>query len=480
LTDLERLTTPQAPVLEGEAEQASGLVLGYYLLNRSLIQIERSDSIWIDQPGDSVHRFAVFIHEYLHYLHNYSTVAGITYFITHIRLARLFINSAGADGYSRGAAALDPGDNEDYRELLAWRRHLRGDSGLPFRTDALPPGWRVRVLKARRRLATPVSFQNQRLLPEVAELDLQVESPGTLPAPATIVLGYVILTEGLAVEMEKLVHREAGRDEGVVDCTVPAFPYHVSRVAFEAITGHRPTSELLIKVCLLALQSADCGATFVELAEVYRDRPSHQTDDAFIETQTSNGIGYLAARIDKMFEIMVDPELDNFKSRGLLGEAIAYHKEQCRQYMQRRTKDPFFELALPAMVRGSGEELKNFFEESPPCIVRHTAAPGELSELFYLGTKERDGRHLQAMGTFQAFSQYLSFHLATSGLLPTPRVRSVAKDTSCFFFGGCAVPFALSHSATCATTPWESFAAQPGQGCWFASGVAATRGPAVA
>lgn len=69
-------------------EHLNTTTLGSYTRNLAIIRLSRDASYWFEENEPTIDRLAVFIHEYVHYLHNFSTIAGIYDFIAQIRLAR--------------------------------------------------------------------------------------------------------------------------------------------------------------------------------------------------------------------------------------------------------------------------------------------------------------------------------------------------------------------------------------------------------
>lgn len=107
------------------------MTAGTYSPNRAFIRLTKACVYW--QPGWSgrPEDFAVFLHEYAHYLHNFSTGAGVNYFLYELETVQLFLMTVGPDGTSKGISALEPRWQEHYRLLQQLRGRLRGDFHLP-------------------------------------------------------------------------------------------------------------------------------------------------------------------------------------------------------------------------------------------------------------------------------------------------------------------------------------------------------------
>lgn len=106
--------------------------LGSYLTNQGLIKLSRDASFWLEENEPTLARFGVFLHEYAHFLHNFSTVAGIYEFVSQVRLLKLFMHTVGASGRSHGSSALNAGEQQELAAVTEWHRHLAGDMKQPY------------------------------------------------------------------------------------------------------------------------------------------------------------------------------------------------------------------------------------------------------------------------------------------------------------------------------------------------------------
>lgn len=450
-----------------EIQQAAS-VLGAYRVNLSWIRLNADMSIWLEhEDGDTLRRFALFAHEYLHYLHNYSTVAGICEFVCHLKLARLLITASTDDGQCLGSAALTQEELRDYAQLIQWQLHLRGDCRLSMAADVHGNTFALHVVNVQR---TPfeITVQGQALIPERAEVTARIESSLAEPVTERFQLGYWVITEGIAHAMEKMIVAAAGRSTADLEASTPTFPYKVSERVIQARTGLVPTAEQALKIGLLALQSGDCGASFIEIVDELSKAP-HAIDDTLHQLAAKTQV-HLSDNLAPLFEKMVNPECSGFSSRPVLHEAIAHVRDLCQRYLTERGHDVFFEVPLGRMDPNDIESIKCFLDRFPSCTIQHFGR--QRNDLFYVGADERSDRELQVMGAYQGFGYYMWAHLRIAGLVPT---RSLGRLTCCFH-GSCDVPFARTNSHVCQNTAWQAFDRHGTNQCWFAAGVGHARG----
>ncbi len=92
-----------------------------YLPESMLIRLEPELApLWsTDKPEGFDHAAAsgYFFHEYLHYLHNISTLSGIAVFINTIELWRRFRHTFETGGFSVGSDVMDAAQQADLRML---------------------------------------------------------------------------------------------------------------------------------------------------------------------------------------------------------------------------------------------------------------------------------------------------------------------------------------------------------------------------
>lgn len=107
------------------------MTLGKNSRNRAFIRLTKAWVYW--QPGWSgqPEDIAAFLHEYAHYLHNFSTGAGVNDFLYELETDQLLLMTVGSGGTSKGISALEPRWKEHYRLLRQLRGRLRGDFHLP-------------------------------------------------------------------------------------------------------------------------------------------------------------------------------------------------------------------------------------------------------------------------------------------------------------------------------------------------------------
>ena len=78
----------------------------------------------------------------------------------------------------------------------------------------------------------------------------------------------------------------------------------------------KPSSEILAKVLLLALQTTDPGASFVEIAEVFRTELAEQGEDAILGRISQVTANALEAVTTRLMDESIGLEVEAFGKRG--------------------------------------------------------------------------------------------------------------------------------------------------------------------
>ena len=96
-------------------------------------------------------------------------------------------------------------------------------------------------------------------------------------------------------------------------------------------------------MCLLALQSSDPGASFIELARVFRNRRLGEADATTLGRVEKVTSSTFSGRARDIITRMLATEFDRFAARGgPVGKAVVSLGEMCFKYVDLRSKKPVF------------------------------------------------------------------------------------------------------------------------------------------
>jgi len=242
--------------------------LGTYLPNQALIRLSRDASFWLQANQPTLGRLGVFLHEYAHFLHNFSTITGIYEFIAQLRLLKLFMNTVDKTGRSHGSMVLDSESQRELKCVLEWRNHLTGCQRIPFSSGHTQDARiTVRGITSQDRA---IQLGSSKVPILRVQVRVAVDSRSWHSEEINLEPGSHMLMEGLAWELERMLFIGQGVSTDDLDQQFRLFPYRISRALFEQIANHLPSSEVMAKILLLSLQTSDPGNTFIENAKLFR------------------------------------------------------------------------------------------------------------------------------------------------------------------------------------------------------------------
>lgn len=455
-------------------------VLGVYSPNRALIRIsDRVDLFTEDGRFKSDATYAslgVFIHEYLHYLHNFSTLAGYFHFLNWLQMAFLFTHTVGSDGRSRGSGALTPEQRIELNRLFSVSRALNGDtnSTVPWPKDEA--GFRLKEINER--TSSIVPRPGAAPLKEVACV---IEVPiGGKSVEAKVLFGAHCLLEGVAFETERLIASTA--DPAFKNLSAPVFPYHIARNLFRFLAAQDVSPIVFIKCAILSLLSLEPGATFVRIAKAFA---SNVNPEPILNTIEAADRAHRQENLDVILNNDLSALIGGFAQRGKIGAGAKLFDYNFRYYLNRRKKEPLFETTClePTFTL---EAFSRLLKECAPCPVIQERAPVGAADrrvpIFWFGNFGGELAPLEAeegLGIFQGFINFVIRHIHSTGFAATFDL----PEFQCPYYESCVAPLRQRNAHLCGTMPWLSFDAtrikpetRTVDLCWFGSGIAAARG----
>lgn len=441
------------------------LALGSYVTDHAIIKLTRDVSFWLQDNEPTLARLVVFIHEYMHYLHNFSTVAGIYGFVAQLRLTKLFMGTVGVAGQSYGDSVLDQEALAELRGVAAWLAHLRGGQSPNLQQSSATTSAELTFLNVEFGQGS-IHLSAQDIDTFFAEAKFDVKGRHGMERPISIRFGSHVLMEGLAWEVERLLYSTQGGDASFVE-QAPPFPYKVARIAFEGTSGLQPSCKMMAKILVLALQTSDPGHSFFMIAQALKT----ETADKSIEESVADITKATAETIGNVIEALcnrtLQMEVQAFENKGSVGRGLSLMKDWCTTYLRLRQSKPFFELDIIAAGLDR-EALIDLLKKYPPCPIFQEIGPDDADvEMLLLSPAEPDPEQIKDIGATQGLLQFSACHLRGDRILAT----SSARQGPCRFYGACKAPLTTRSPDICTKRPWESFSPSDTQGCWYGQGV---------
>ena len=439
--------------------------LGEYSPNEFLIRVspdhpfyDRAIDDWATPTGP---RVAVLFHEYLHYLHNVSTYAGFKNFLIFQSLLGLFSEAV----IGRTLETDSTTRNHHYEQLLELLDRLQGVPTAEDDADDL--------------LVVAVKYESWAVnLPgkdpiggESAMVCVQPSILGSAGDEFICEFGQYAIEEGIAYELEQLVD-EAG---GGGPLPFPgALPYFLLRRVAEDVVGARLARPDLVRCAILSLELPSPGPFLLRLFERCRDveNPANCIDEAARDLARS--------RPKRMALVLseVDDLVRNYSGRGLAAAGMQELAALMREFAEKRTSDPTFELAPFSSGKADLEAVVQLLHAVTPCnaVQEFEGSPEAVARdvLLAFGPDRTTGgfSRTDGLAALQCIVHYLSCHLGELNFLPPP--SDDPKVTRCPYYTSCTLEFRVQDAAICRNAPWKRMENDPT--CWYGSGAAAVHG----
>lgn len=433
-------------------------VNGFFITAHSLADLDPDD----DEPLPyAIHIHA---HEYVHYLHNISTVSGLHLFLIGLYLMGMLVACTDENGHCVGDGALTDEERQWLSCLVAWIVALKGgqtwgDEGEP----KLPPvKWTFEAPKRK-----TVQFKSA---VHVTDMELASVTGKATDAkgnvfPFSIDIGYDLITEGVAYEVDREIRRENGMAERDLDQFTPPYPYVAYGELIEYLLERSSTPQERIQIGVIALQSTSPGASFVECCEeLKKGLASTLSDGTFLTPALREDV------CEALFKQSLEPvlaALQGSQSQEWGGnDALALFKEGFRLRIANGLLEfsflgrPMDKLAFHSLIATMVD----------CCVIQATPGEKVRHEWVGPGLVAKTERDAERIGFFQSSLHYTLLHVGPSGKLhPSNRLRSSA----CPYSGGCQVEIDDGMPLECKTRPWTRYQDVPlgGKMCWYACGV---------
>jgi hypothetical protein len=410
-----------------------------------------------------------FVHEYTHFRHNVSTVAGWVAYELMLQLLSVFTHALD----DTGRCDADRLDDQQRADASAAARALylvEGARGLPPRPS---PAVKLHVLSiaSRTEEIRGVPFAVRDVHWEITRRDGTVEE-------VDLPVGAILIEEGLAYLLETAVRwGKLTFDDGwTLVGGAPLFPY----LAFQVLCRARAPSIsplAALRAGLLALNFNRPGDALIRTLDYYRTLRDQGCDDdtacARMRATIAPSLAEISARVR---EEGVAGLARLFEGRGLLYDGSKQVQQWFAEGLAAREADIWFDLAWCSGPNVDPDALSVMLRTTTPCDViqerfgdpRATARDALIS--FSEKRKDPHDRTLSGVRTLQAQLDFLIGHLTTSGVVST----LPSGHRRCPYFSVCILDMRRDDPDTCERRPSALWNRDPT--CWYGAAVAGSLG----
>jgi hypothetical protein len=437
-----------------------------YLPDRQLITFSTGMVILPKEKGEEagfsdIRKISYFFHEWMHYLHNISTLHGVSAFVAMTEIWSVFRRTTDSLGISSGKidhAIPELFQIKDLMQIFTAAR--KGSASQQMLSSIAPENIAVK------------SYTEQGALKNggfaLLNISIVLTNKEGDQTDATIALGPGEILESAAFLLEKRFLERLAQQQ--VD-PAPVVPYHVLTI----FAGHVAPSLTEEEVLLCGLACLQSTAPVSDLVRILKGCESidpsanarrQYLTNMVVKQMKSREPEYLLwlARLDALFPYS--------KSIGrAVQETVAY----MRKNLEIRKQRPFFELDFIEEMYVAGAQgfhtlMDRLMTVHGMCAGKqeHCGSNDEIGRdlLFDFAAVGHDHELSEARRVMQASFDYVLRHFSTDWSF---RSTAQARQGPCPFYTSCVESTRKESSEDCGTQPWLSV--HSSRLCWYAEGV---------
>lgn len=401
-----------------------------------------------------------FFHEWIHYLHNVSTIHGMSAFSSLIGLWNAFRFTTDKSGFGQGAFNDSSAGLLKTQAYVAVLMTTRRPADMPLSCDALVEQCRVIACKP----AGNVNGAPDRL--DVTVEESKEEGDNVLYLKT---VGSTEILESVAYLLEsRLLVHAFGQERSIA----PVFPYQSLTLLAKHLAPNLSEKEVLL--CGLAsLQSTFPADAILQLLKTCSQlAKSGQQVDAWLEQSTIRNLQDHAANVraglDEMYAMF---PVDDGVSRAVRS-TVSY----MRKNLDARIAKPFFELDLIEDIRIAGPNgFHRLMDELMDkhgicsCLQERPGSETDIGRdaLFNFEVASKDEKLNESRLVLLASFDYLIGHVRKNGTF----LRTEAVERRCPFYTSCLESTRWDHPDDCDKRAWRAVITRPDKLCTYAAGV---------
>ena len=448
-------------------------IAGYYLPNHFIIEFPAHSPYLAASEGPAQQFTPLFMHEYWHFLHNVTTIAGYRSFILTQSITMSFSRTL----KGRDSAISLKDDQAAFVATLFDLIHAM--DGAPRPKNRWSEKARLfSVLDILEKDRTFTDESKGEKIQKIIELAVEGVASNGCTYKGKFEFGSIAIEESIAWMVEEKFRTENGFNAVLP----PPFPYRsVERV----LKGLAPSLQVSPYFCAalgtLALGYNSPGTAFIALARKF----IAEFESTKSENDSLNNVLALARpnmlHLTKIARQQLLELERSVQGLGLWPVAVKYICDLLRKGFDRRDDDPLFDIKavfLPSKENNPGT-LHNDF---PPCDVLQEADDGGKMLWGFHPSNKADVTPSDLMRILQSQQHFVFSHmdrmrrkfLLSSRVVGDPPCNTVI-DRSCPYLDACPHPFMAQNTEVCGVSPWRACAGDD-RHCWYSVAVQGVMG----
>ena len=415
---------------------------------------------------------ALHAHEYTHYLHNLSTLAGLDALLACFWLIAPFVRGTDERGWFTASEGLEQ-DDQLTAAFVVMKSSRGSVTGIPKDDNFQWPEINQWCFGEVRSESVTLTHSTEGEIGKIQMESILITAKHNQGEPLEIVLcpGLDFLSEGIAYEIEREQRRVPQFSEKILDSQTPSYPYLAYRPLVEHLVGYSTTPQERILIGNLALLSSAPAKTFFELCAAIKRDKDRGDGKKFEQDRIGDNIyGNFLKHVSNPKFSYTDQLKELLSGSSDHIEGLEIYCKLIDKGLKQRTNTFMLEQMM-IQKKFSADEFRDFtlnILERLVCqdkvdddSVIEWIAPlnGVIAEL--------PEEILQKLSVLQTSIHYLQQHFTADGRLGS---TAQLQESACPFSGACETQKQYGYPTDCGRKPWNVSVDGGKKVCWYEAG----------
>lgn len=374
---------------------------------------------------------SIFIHEYLHFFHNISTVSGFYEFYIYLMQYLIFRESVNKNGFCLSSSRISKDEQKTLSDLLLILKKLYGYTGNKDINN-----FSFALVKSEIPLANGIS----------------VISNYVIEGYENIEIGMTAILEAIAFELMSKINSDV-----LFSSEFKTHPYYIIKEIVRQKISYEFSQDFFLKILILSLQTNDpIGALDAILNDLKSKFRVFNSDFLIKKIQDSLNIDDFIKSTKNDIKVQLSRV-----SKGKFKEILEFIFSKMEKALTRRKECPFIELEWFVGNKLNSDKISENMQTYNMCSFIE-------NQLFYGFFNYNENVNI-----FNAIFDFMRKHLKNDKFISTKQL----PPYSCIFYEQCAKnPKPLKNfNSFCKTAPYKNYKKYKHDGkiCWYLAGISA-------
>ena len=408
--------------------------------------------------------YTAIFHEYIHYLHEMSTIIGNVGIGLDMRSKSIISHNFKADlNSSENLGVIEHWQFEHLSKIIVAQGVIFGSSN-----EVIQNGIFIKVESIeleQQDLWLPHGNDYIKMTINVPRIEFDLAKDESIKR-SSLYLGKYFMYEGIAYELDRQIEKNITKSEEIKD-TLKGSEYIVLReIAKYVFPEVEP--QVFLSLATMSLQHIDSGATFISLLK----RVKEQYEFGLMQMSS---VALIKEKVSKMLDtkrLEFNEAQEEYKKvyqkREQLSFALGYITSKAKELYDQRIKNPTFEI--DSVFEKSHLDLLDFAEM---CDYMYLFDDDEEFMRDFIGTTI-DEATSQSLKVLLSYDHYHKSHQIFS----TVKIE-VQGEYMCPFYYCCNLDLRKIQAENCRSKPWRNYeisADTDKRFCWYGKGVGEFKG----